>query len=205
MDKENVKCPSCGKIAAAGTRFCTECGAKIENALLSEDKKEEKKPAYNVMPAFSPRENGGGSNPNQNGTPPPAANYDYGRERAYRDEPPERTSAYATIGAWEFVGYMILFSLPIIGLIMAIIWAGDSSKINRRNYARAVLIMIAIGVAICILMFIAFAALFNNIINYFEKYQTSNGGYSYNYDYGEGGGDGGNPAWNFGAAINEGV
>lgn len=58
--------------------------------------------------------------------------------------PPPSDSKYASVGVWSYVGMMVLFSLPVIGFILAIIWAFDARNINRRNYARGVLVLTAI-------------------------------------------------------------
>ncbi len=58
--------------------------------------------------------------------------------------PPPSDSKYASVGVWSYVGMMVLFSLPVIGFILAIIWAFDARNINRRNYARAILVLTAI-------------------------------------------------------------
>jgi hypothetical protein len=66
---------------------------------------------------------------------------------------------YRPLSAWEYFGYTLLFNLPIIGFIFLIIFACDSSNINRRNFARSffcifviiiiiVLILLALGIAI---------------------------------------------------------
>ena len=66
---------------------------------------------------------------------------------------PPKNSPYAVVGAWGFVGYAIVMALPIIGLIMAIVWAvSTSGSLNRRNFARAMLLLCAIGIALSILL-----------------------------------------------------
>ena len=64
---------------------------------------------------------------------------------------------YKPLSPWAYVGYNLLFSLPIIGFIMMIVFAFDSSNINRRNYARsffcAMLIGLIIGIIAMVIMF----------------------------------------------------
>lgn len=62
---------------------------------------------------------------------------------------------YKPLSAWSYVGYNILFSLPVVGLILLIIFSFSGSNINRRNYARSffctwllIIIIIAIIYAI---------------------------------------------------------
>jgi len=47
---------------------------------------------------------------------------------------------------WGYVGYGILYGIPVIGLILCIIHALDSSYLNRRNYARSFFCPIIIAV-----------------------------------------------------------
>ncbi len=64
-------------------------------------------------------------------------------------------SQYKPLSAWAYVGYNILFAIPLVGFICLIIFAFDSSNINRRNYARSFfcvyLILVIIIVAILVL------------------------------------------------------
>lgn len=48
------------------------------------------------------------------------------------------------ITPWEYFGRDILYSIPLIGLIFAIICALDKNNINVRNHARSRLIFIII-------------------------------------------------------------
>ncbi len=62
------------------------------------------------------------------------------------------------LGAWGYIGYNILFMLPLIGLICIIIFAISSGNICRRSLARAYLIVmlffiLLIGAGLLILYF----------------------------------------------------
>lgn len=46
-------------------------------------------------------------------------------------------STYKPLSPWAYFGYNILFAIPLVGFICAIIFAFDNSNINRRNYARS--------------------------------------------------------------------
>ena len=47
--------------------------------------------------------------------------------------PPE----FEPISSWGYVGYTILFSFPVVGLIFLIVFAFSGKNINRRNFARS--------------------------------------------------------------------
>ena len=72
---------------------------------------------------------------------------------------------YKPLSPWAYVGYNFLFSIPIAGFIMMIIFAFDSSNINRRNYARsffcAMLIGIIVSIIILILVFVLGFSIFS--------------------------------------------
>ncbi len=44
---------------------------------------------------------------------------------------------YRPLGAWAYFGYSILFSIPLIGLIVNLVFCFSDGNINRRNYARS--------------------------------------------------------------------
>lgn len=48
----------------------------------------------------------------------------------------QMTEGVRFIKPWGYVGYNVLFSIPLVGWIFAIIWAFDKKFENRRNLAR---------------------------------------------------------------------
>lgn len=62
------------------------------------------------------------------------------------------------ISPWGYVGYSILFMLPIIGLILLIVKAVSAPNINVKNYARGVLLCWAIMIVVGIILMIVFGA-----------------------------------------------
>ena len=65
---------------------------------------------------------------------------------------------FRPISAWGYVGYQILFSIPLIGFILLIVFSFDSSNINRRNFARSyfcILLLSIIFVGVFIGLFVA--------------------------------------------------
>lgn len=46
-------------------------------------------------------------------------------------------SQYKPISAWGYFGYELLFSIPLVGFILLIVFAFSNENINRRNFARS--------------------------------------------------------------------
>lgn len=66
-------------------------------------------------------------------------------------ERPAAKSRWALMGTWGTVGAMLLMSIPVVGLIFAIVWAcGGCRKYAKRNLARAELILMAVGVLLAV-------------------------------------------------------
>ena len=61
---------------------------------------------------------------------------------------------YRPIGAWGYLGYSILFNIPLIGFICLIVFACSNSNICRRNYARSFFIPLFIGVIFAVVIII---------------------------------------------------
>lgn len=57
--------------------------------------------------------------------------------------------SYRPISAWGYFGYNLLFSIPILGFIMLIVFAcGGTANINLRNYARSFFCTFALALII---------------------------------------------------------
>ena len=63
---------------------------------------------------------------------------------------------YKPIKAWGYFGYNLLFSIPLVGFILLIVYSFDNSNINRRNYARSFFCALLIGAIIGIIWFVIF-------------------------------------------------
>lgn len=69
----------------------------------------------------------------------------------------ENNSAeYKPISMWGYFGYEILFSIPIIGFVLLIIFSfGGTPNKNLRNFARSyfcfVILLVAVGIIIAVL------------------------------------------------------
>lgn len=100
-------------------------------------------------------------------------------QQTYYQAPPQQPPYYPqqdtspmTVG--QFVATFLIQCIPIVGIIMLFVWAfGSDTNINRRNYARAMLIILAVGAALYIVLFAAIGSFIGSIISSMGK--------SYNY------------------------
>ena len=72
---------------------------------------------------------------------------------------PNIPNEYRPLSSWGYIGYNLLFAIPLVGLICMIVFAVDSSYIARRNYARSFLIWMLIGIVLSIIIGVLFMVL----------------------------------------------
>lgn len=68
------------------------------------------------------------------------------------------------VGAWAYVGYSFLFSIPLIGFILTIVFACNHSNQNIKNYARSILIMYVIAVIFVVLYALCLFGIFGPML-----------------------------------------
>jgi len=73
---------------------------------------------------------------------------------------PRIPDEYKPLSPWAYFGYQLLFSIPLVGFILLIIFScGGSSNINLKNYARSYWCALLVGFIISI-VFVVFALVF---------------------------------------------
>lgn len=87
-----------------------------------------------------------------------------------QDYPNNLPNQYRPLSAWAYLGYNILFAIPLIGFIMLIVFAFDSSNINRRNYARSffcayliAFILLIIVLILCLVLGISITSMYSSL------------------------------------------
>ena len=69
--------------------------------------------------------------------------------------PPEAIPPqYKPLSPWAYLGYQILFTIPVVGLIALIIFALNNDNINRRNFARSYFCVLVIAIVIFVIILI---------------------------------------------------
>lgn len=167
-------CKNCGKKLSDNAKFCTGCGEKVvleeekieellETAETTETTERTETPVEEVHkeePKKSKKEKkeekkGEVSQPqviNYYQTPGPQREI-----RDARDLPPQ----FRPISAWGYVGYNLLFALPIAGFIILLVFAcGGHSNKNVQNYALSYFCAIILVVLIAVIFALTGVGLF---------------------------------------------
>ena len=178
-----MTCSSCGKLIPEGAKFCGLCGATQAAPAPAEPAPApvyqeapppvpqeapayaappapayQEQPAYQAQPAYQPQ-------------PAGQAQPAYQPQPAYQAPPaaepaPSKGSLYAPISAIGYIGYFILFAIPVIGQILCIAFAfGKGGNVNRRNLAKAMFVMLIVGLVLALSLFITGAVVAKQIQN----------------------------------------
>ena len=62
------------------------------------------------------------------------------------------------LGPWAYFGLKILFSIPLVGFILLIVFSLDNSHLNRRNFARSYWCDLILSVVLSLLLVILLSA-----------------------------------------------
>ena len=145
-------CTNCGATLPDDKNFCTECGspvATVEPAMETPPVQTAPPPVQQTPP------------PTQTTPPPVQPVYQYSTAPA-GETIPSKGSKYDPITTGGYIGIMLLMCIPVVGLILMIVWAfGGAKKINKRNLARASLIMMAIGFVLSLIFGFVIKAVVN--------------------------------------------
>ena len=133
-------CKSCGAEVPEGNKFCANCGKPVDG---------------------EQNETTGGI---QTGMP---NSWQYREPQRITEDmlPPE----YKPLSAWAYFGYNILFSIPIVGFILLIVFAcSTTNNVNLRKYARSFFISMILAIIIIVVILVALMPVFvSEISNYY--------------------------------------
>ncbi len=107
----------------------------------------------------------------------PKASHEENHKQAELDREP------ITVG-----GYLIMFlvmCIPVVNLVVLLLWAfGKNGNVNRRNFSRAALIYIAIGIVLSISAALFFVGIFANAVQYqYHNYEHYGNPYMNDWEY----------------------
>lgn len=128
-----IICANCGAEVDDGLKYCPSCGSAIKQ-----------------IPSNIPPQTQYTPQPMQQ----PAAEQCRTCSGSY--ERPAPDSQYAPMGAWAYFGWTLLLTcIPIVSFILTIVFSANSSNINRRSFARSILIFDIIGITIFLISLLA--------------------------------------------------
>ena len=170
-------CGNCGSSLQDGAKFCDSCGAKVEAAAPVNETQPEATPevsgqprdtADNTTQSMPVKEVQSSSHTSY--TPPaqPASGYvapqpDQGYSGQQHTYQPAASQPYgpfvdnSPLSVGQYIVMFILMAIPLVNLIMLFVWGFSSSEnTNKKNFARAslILLVIAIGLWIIVAIFI---------------------------------------------------
>lgn len=158
-------CERCGAQLPEGAKFCNVCGAPLEAGAAPAE-------GYGASPAegygaaaegygTAPAgewQGGGGQQPVPLAQQPDYSQYGQPAQPGPQDE----LTRPLTMG--EFVVNLLIAAIPCVGWIFIFVCAFSTNiNINRRNWARAMLVMVGVGIVLAILLY---APLISAIMRY---------------------------------------
>ena len=155
-------CTECGADIPEGMRFCTGCGKQVGDPQAAQA------PAPVAMPVQTPA----ASIPVQTQPSPAVAHQAPPRpvvpsaRQGRVDIAPPKGSKYAVMGTGAYFGTILLFCVPVIGWVACIIMAFAGGKQNRKNFARAMLIFIIIGILLSVALYFVSSWVFEVLMDY---------------------------------------
>ena len=142
-------CENCGAKLPEGAKFCAGCGGATESV----------QPAYTATAAPSPPRPAPPQPPAQ--TAPPY-------QPAYAPPGPPAYSGHPggePLRVGQYIGMLLLMIVPILSVILLFMWSfGGSVNPNKKNFARAMLIVSAIGIVVSIIFSTALTGIIRGLL-----------------------------------------
>lgn len=171
-------CTNCGKMLAENARFCPTCGVQIKQAPITQEQPTVQPPVTDndAVQSFEEQVNEyeeAKEIPLQPTEEEPAVFCTAEPEQPKQPEAPafecrkEDNTAWTT-SVMSYFGLMLLFSIPVVGLIACIVMSFALKNKNTRNFARAALIFIVVCLLVLCLLTAAGIALWNEIVEALE-------------------------------------
>ena len=131
-------CPTCGALNADNAPYCQSCGSSFNSGAY-----------YQTQPA-------------------PYAAQQSGQYRAAPNVNVYNTAAqipleYRPLSPWAYLGYTLLYSIPLIGFVFLLVFALSDGNINRRNHARGYLCAMLIAAIVGVIAWLVFGAALSSL------------------------------------------
>ena len=156
-----MNCTNCGNHLDEGTVFCSNCGNRVDVQQPAQPAQQsypyasqggDSSNTYGAQPNSGGAQNAYGAQPNggtQNAYGAPAYGAPAYGAPAY-SAPVKDLNAPMSLG--QYMLTMLIGAIPLVGFVFMLIWAFSSDvNVNKKNYCRAVLLWMAIGIVASIL------------------------------------------------------
>lgn len=134
-------CSQCGKNNPDDARFCDGCGNTLQAAPVNQ--------GYTAPP------------------PPPPPQYQQPQYQQSYQQPgytPAVDNSPLSVG--QYIGMYLIQLIPVVGFILLLVWAFSAdTNLNKKNWAKAMLIIMLIGIALTIVISIAMGGMIAALLN----------------------------------------
>ena len=135
-----MKCPSCNLELGENAKFCPICGSTVTRPAPIEIEPE---PTQVIkQPIFE--------EPAQPAVEQPV--FQAPVQPVFQAPVAPQKPEQKLMGPWGYVGWQILFSIPLVGFVLLIVFSFDNSNLNRRNFARSYWCALLLAVILIILV-----------------------------------------------------
>lgn len=131
-----IRCPNCYAVLPENSIFCASCGTKLDQT--------------------GKEENPSGQSQQQTADPVQDYQQQQGFQGGFYPNLTEEQlpAKFKPITAWGYFGWSFIFTIPLIGILIALIKAfGNTENINLRNFARSMFCYFIIAGILCLLIF----------------------------------------------------
>lgn len=143
-------CKNCGNEVDDSYSFCDKCGASVKTTAVNEFQTQSSPvPPTPQQPVYQQ-------------TPPIYQTPPYAYQNVNPGYNQTNMSPTTTIG--QYIGWLFIGSIPIIGWILAIVFAIEDSNKNRANFFRAQIVIILIFAGIFLLFSSAILGALSSLI-----------------------------------------
>ena len=165
---ELKNCPSCGNPIGAADIFCENCGYDTRPAREAAAA-EPARPAAAPQSAQQPAQQPAQSVPQYAQPQPQYAQYAQPQPTVIYN-PPQQTpitaqtlpAEFRPLNPWAYIGYSLLFAIPIVGFILMFVFAFGGGNINKKNFAKSYVIIFFILLALVLIFLVIMLVAVNN-------------------------------------------
>lgn len=143
-----VKCEFCGNENTVSAEYCVVCGKQLPKQVIQNN--EPAQPQNNFVQQQPPVY-----------TQPPV----HTQPPVYEQPVHYGAEGNGVVSMWAYLGLIVLFSIPLVGLIAAIVMSFVPENKNLKNFARANLILAIVSFMIAVLVIVGIVSFINNVMD----------------------------------------